>query len=72
MASIHPVEPTPAEYGVLRQAAEALQDVDALRERVALADERVRDLCRLYDATTGARGTSPDGLRRACQLGGFL
>ena len=72
MASIHPVEPTPAEYGVLRQAAEALQGADALRERVALADERVRDLCRLYDATTGARGTSPDGLRRVCQIGGFL
>lgn len=72
MASIYPVEPTPAEYGVLKQAAEALQDADALRERLTLADDRVRDLCRLYDATTGARGTSPDGLRRQCRLGGYL
>ncbi len=63
---------TPTEYGVLTQAAEALQDVDALQERLTQANDRLRVLCRLYDTTTGARGTSPDGLRRACTIGGYL
>lgn len=60
------------ECAVLKQAAKALQDADTLQERLTATQGRLRDLCRLYDDATGSRGTSPDGLRRACRMGGLL
>lgn len=62
----------PTEADVLRAAAAALQEQERLYQAQRDLSERLRDIARQFDAVTGARATSADGLRRMCRMGGLL
>jgi hypothetical protein len=62
----------PTEADVLRAAAQALEEQEALQQAQRALDDRLRSIARQFDAATGSRGTSTDGLRRMCRMGGLL
>lgn len=62
----------PTEADVLRAAAAALQEQERLYQAQRDLSERLRDITRQFDAVTGARATSVDGLRRMCRMGGLI
>ena len=57
---------------VLREAAEALAQLDAAKIAHKAADERVRLLCRQYDTAAGVWGFQEHHLRRACEEFGTM
>lgn len=60
------------EMDVLREAAEALQEHERLRLAMRASDDRLRLLCRQYDAASGSRGFAPYHLTQACKARGLL
>jgi len=56
---------------ILREAAEALREADALRDAARASDARLRVLCRQYDQAAGVWGFQPHHLRRACEARGL-
>ena len=62
----------PTEADVLRSAAQALEEQTKLLDDLRILDDRLRSIARQFDDVTGARGTSTDGLRRMCRMGGLL
>jgi len=60
------------EAAVLRAAARAIQRQEKLRRAQHALDAHLCTLSRQCDAIAGTRGTSPDGLRRVCLMGGLL
>ena len=57
---------------VLREAAEALAQLDAAKLAHKAAEDRVRSLCRKYDVAAGVWGFQPHHLRRACEEHGVM
>ena len=60
------------EMDVLREAADALQEHERLRMAMRASDDRLRLLCRQYDAASGSRGFAPYHLTQACKARGLL
>lgn len=60
------------EQDVLKEAAEALQEHERLRQAMRASDDRLRALCRQYDAASGYRGIAPHHLAQACKARGLL
>lgn len=61
-----------SEMDVLREAADALQEHERLRMAMRASDDRLRLLCRQYDAASGSRGFAPYHLTQACKARGLL
>lgn len=61
-----------SEMDVLREAAEALQEHERLRLAMRASDDRLRLLCRQYDAASGYFGVAPHHLAQACKARGLL
>ena len=57
---------------VLREAALALHEYEALRKALRHADARLQSLCRRYDSAAGLWGFQAHHLRRACEARGLL
>lgn len=57
---------------ILREAAEALREADALRDAARASDARLRVLCRQYDQAASVWGFQPHHLRRACEARGHM
>ena len=57
---------------ILREAAEALREADALRDAARASDARLRVLCRQYDQAAGVWGFQAHHLRRACEARGLM
>ena len=60
------------EMEVLQEAAEALQEHEALRAAMRASDDRLRLLCRQYDKASGIWGSQPQHLRLACEMRGLM
>ena len=61
-----------SEMDVLREAAEALQEHERLRQAMRASDDRLRLLCRQYEAATGYRMLTPTHLGHMCRARGLL
>lgn len=61
-----------SEMDVLREAAEALQEHERLRMAMRASDDRLRLLCRQYEAATGYRMLTPTHLGHMCRARGLL
>jgi hypothetical protein len=60
-----------SEIDILTLAAQALAEREALRKATAVADERIRLLCRQYEDATGVRGFAPHHLAQSCRARGI-
>ena len=60
------------EQDILQTAAEALQEHERLRLALRASDDRLRALCRQFDAVNGSRGFAPHHLAQACKARGLL
>lgn len=60
------------EQDILQTAAEALQEHERLRVALRASDDRLRTLCRQFDAVNGSRGFAPHHLAQACKARGLL
>lgn len=79
ISPVQRVEPAPAtpaailtELDVLRAAAHALAQSEALRKALRANEAELRTLCRQYDAASGTRGFAPYHLRAVCEARGLL
>lgn len=63
---------TLTELDVLREAVEALQEQERLRQALRASETHLRALCRSYDRAGHVWGTAPEHLRRACEARGLL
>ena len=61
-----------SEMDVLREAADALQEHERLRAAMRASDDRLRLLCRQYEAATGYRMLTPTHLGHMCRARGLL
>ena len=61
-----------SEMDVLREAAEALQEHERLRQAMRASDDRLRLLCRQYEAATGYRMLTSTHLGHMCRARGLL
>lgn len=61
-----------SEMDVLREAADALQEHERLRLAMRASDDRLRLLCRQYEAATGYRMLTPTHLGHMCRARGLL
>ena len=61
-----------SEMDVLREAAQALQEHERLRAAMRASDDRLRLLCRQYEAATGYRMLTPTHLGHMCRARGLL
>ena len=61
-----------SEMDVLREAAEALQEHERLRQAMRASDDRLRLLCRQYEAATGYRMLTPTHLGHMCRARGLI
>ena len=70
------LERTPAavltEADILSEAAEALREADRLRAALRDSDNRLRALCRQYEAATGYRMLAPTHLGHMCRARGLM
>ena len=57
---------------VLREAAEALQEHERLREAMRASENRLRVLCRQYGDAARVWGVAPYHLTQACRARGLL
>lgn len=60
-----------SEIEILTVAAQALAEREALRKAIIVADERIRLLCRQYEAAMGAKGFAPHHLAQSCRARGI-
>jgi hypothetical protein len=56
---------------VLREAAEAIAQLDAAKAAHKAAEDRVRAMCRKYEVVAGVWGFQPYHLRQACEQHGI-
>ena len=61
-----------AETEVLIEAAFALERHERLRKEMRHSEERLRQLCRMYDRAAGTRGFAPHHLAQACKARGLM
>ena len=61
-----------SEMDVLQEAAEALQEHEALRAAMRASDDRLRLLCRQYGDAARVWGVAPHHLAQACKARGLL
>lgn len=67
-----PILDNVGEAAVLAEAAEALAERERLRLATLASDNRLRVLCRRYDAASGTRGFQVHHLAQACRVRGLL
>lgn len=76
MTATHTVERLPTailtEADILRDAAQALQENERLRDALRVNEQRLRTLCRQYDKAAGTWGFQPHHLAQACRSRGML
>ena len=76
MTATHTVERLPAailtEADILRDAAQALQENERLRDALRANEQRLRTICRQYDKAAGTWGFQPHHLAQACRSRGML
>ena len=61
-----------SEMDVLKEAAEALQEHERLRQAMRASDDRLRLLCRQYGDAARVWGVAPHHLTQACKARGLL
>lgn len=61
-----------SEMDVLKEAAEALQEHDRIRQAMRASDDRLRLLCRQYGDAARVWGVAPHHLAQACKARGLL
>ena len=62
----------PTEHDTLTEAAEVLLEHERLRLALKASEDRLRALCRRYDAAARVWGSQSHHLRRACEARGLL
>jgi len=60
------------DHDILRDAAEALREHERLRQAMRDSDNRLRALCRQYEAATGYRMLTPTHLGHICRARGLM
>ena len=76
LTATHTVERLPAailtEADILRDAAQALQENERLRDALRANEQHLRTICRQYDKAAGTWGFQPHHLAQACRSRGML